>query len=488
MSTVTQPDRAESERIAEAIGRIVPALEEFNSYQGQDLAALNRATWTNALDEPLPLHGAGLDAVLQELAETVIPHGLRIGSPGFSGWVTLSPSTAGTAAALASTMAGAQRYFIQPFNLLEKVALNWLAELLGLPGEMQGIFTSGGSVANLVGLGAARQRAFETIGHDAARDGLPPDVRWRLYGSSEVHHVVLRAAGVLGLGRRSVAGIETDVDHRINLRRLREALEADRARSILPVAIVGSAGTVNTGAVDPLEQMADIAAEFSTWLHVDGAYGLFGVLDPRVAPLYQGLERADSAAVDPHKWLAAPIGCGAAFVRDRDLLARAFTTEPADYLEGSIGAPECRSPYDDLGEPYHHLGIEHSAPSRGVRVWAILKEIGAEGMRERVIRHNDFARHLAARAQQEERLELLMEPTLSICCFRYRQPQMDEQELDDLNEQIVQTLHAEGELVPSTTRVGGKLAIRPCYINPRTTLAEVDGLADRVLALGDALR
>jgi len=321
-------------------------------------------------------------------------------------------------------------------------------------------------VANLVGLGAARQRAFERMGHDPARDGLPQGSRWRVYASSEVHHVVNRAI---------------DLDH------LLEALEADRAEGILPVALVASAGTVNTGAIDPIEHMADIAAEYGTWLHIDGAYGLFGVLDPRVAPLYRGLERADSVAVDPHKWLAVPLGCGAAFVRDRALLARAFTAEPAEYLEGAAGAPEVESTFDDLGEPYQHLNVELSAPSRGVRVWAILREIGAEGMRERVVRHNDFARHLASRVAEDERLELLATPTLSICCFRYRPPHVEEAQLDDLNAEIARRLRVHTPHVPSTTRVDGKLAIRPCYINPRTSLAEVDGLADQVREIGDAL-
>jgi aromatic-L-amino-acid decarboxylase len=144
------------------------------------------------------------------LTETIIPYGLRIGSPGFSGWVTTAPTTAGTAAALAATVAGSQRYFVQPFNHLEKVALGWLAALLGLPTDLHGIFTSGGSVANLVGLGAARQRAFERIDRDPARDGLASDSRWRIYASSEVHHVVKRAAAVLGLGRRAVASIPVD--------------------------------------------------------------------------------------------------------------------------------------------------------------------------------------------------------------------------------------------------------------------------------------
>jgi aromatic-L-amino-acid decarboxylase len=481
-------DRAETDRLSDAIGRILPVLEDFNRFQGSDLAGRQRAAWMAALNEPLPEHGVGLQPVLQALTETIIPYGLRIGSPGFSGWVTNAPTTAGTTAALAATVAGAQRYWVQPFNTLETVALRWLAELLGLPSDWFGIFTSGGSVANLVGLGAARQRAFERVGCDPARDGLPPHPRGRIYAGSEVHHVVTRAAAVLGLGRRAVATIAVDDHQRIDLDHLCAALEEDRAQGILPVALVASAGTVNTGAVDPIEQMAEIASRYDTWLHVDGAYGLFGVLDPRVALLYRGLERADSAAVDPHKWLAAPLGCGAAFVRDRALAARAFTLEPAAYLDEESQAREVESSFDDLGEPpYHHYTVEHSAPSRGVRVWAILKEIGAEGMRERVIRHNDFARHLASRVEADDRLELLAAPVLSICCFRYRPPGLGDEELDDLNAEIARRLRAGGRYVPSTTRVGGRFAIRPCYINPRTRLADVDGLADQVREIGDAL-
>jgi aromatic-L-amino-acid decarboxylase len=192
--------------------------------------------------------------------------------------------------------------------------------------------------------------------------------------------------------------------------------------------------------------------------------------------------------VDPHKWLAAPLGCGAVYVRDKALLARAFTQEPAAYMGEEGQALEIQSPFDDLGEPpYYHFSVEHSAPSRGVRVWAILKEIGAEGMRERVIRHNDFARHVAARVEADDRLELLAAPILSICCFRYRAPELKDEQLDDFNAEIVHRLYAGGAYVPSTTRVAGRLAIRPCYINPRTSLAQVDGLVDQVREIGDAL-
>jgi aromatic-L-amino-acid decarboxylase len=484
---IEAPDLAETSRLTEAIGRLLPALEQFNRYEGADPAAREREAWTGRLNQPLPAQGAGLDEVLDELVEVVIPHGLRNGAPGFSGWITTSPTTAGTAAALAATVAGSQRWWLQPFNYLEAVALRWLAELVGIPAGWQGTFATGGSSANLIAIGAARQAAFERLGRDPARTGLP-GLPARIYASTEVHHVITRAAAVLGLGRDAVLGIPVDGDGRIELGALRRALEEDRSAGVVPVALVATAGTVNTGAIDPIDAMADLAAEFGTWLHVDGAYGLFGRLDERVAPLYEGLERADSAVVDPHKWLVTPVGIGATFVRERAVMGRAFTLEPAAYLEGAVGTKgQISSPFDDFGELFHDFNLDQSAPSRGVIVWAILREIGADGFRERVVRHNDFARRLADLVSADERLELLAAPTLSICCFRYRAPGMDEASLDGVNAEIAYRLRAETAYVPSSTRVAGKFAIRPCYINPRTTLTEVDGLARSVREIGDRL-
>jgi aromatic-L-amino-acid decarboxylase len=482
------PDRAESARLEEAIRRLVPSLEAFNSFEGQDPAARRRADWQSALDQPLPEAGAGFDGVLEALVETVIPNGLRNGAPGFTGWITTAPTTSGVAAALAGTVAGSQRWWVQAFNLLEAVGLRWLADLLEIPAGWQGTFTPGGSTANLVGLGAARQAAFERLGIDPARDGLQ-GVATRIYASAEVHHVVNRAAAVLGMGRRSLSPVPVDDACQIGVAELRVRLEADRRAGVLPVAIVATAGTVNAGTIDPIGPLADLAAEYGTWLHVDGAYGLFGRLDDRISDRYEGLERADSVAVDPHKWLATPLGIGAVFVRDRGVLGRAFTLEPAEYLEGAAVDPgvELNSPFDSFGELFHDFNLDQSAPSRGVMVWAVLREIGASGMRERVRRHRDFARHLADLVEADDRLELLAEPVLSICCFRYRAPGLAGAELDDLNIEIARRLRAETSLVPSTTRIGGKLAIRPCYINPRTTLVEVDGLARTVRGLGDEI-
>lgn len=485
--SLIQMETAATDQLTEAVRTILPALENFLHHEGADPAARQSTRWKAVLNQPLPEQGAGLTQVLQTLAETVIPNGLRNGAPGFSGWITTAPTTSGTAAALAATVAGSQRWWEQPFNYLETVALRWLAELLEIPRDLQGTFTSGGAIANLIALGAARQRACERFGHDPARNGMPSFLRWRIYASSEVHHVVVRAAAVLGLGRDAVAKLPADSQHRMHLDHLYTVLELDRAKGVFPLAIVANAGTVNTGAVDPIAPMAEIAAAYNTWLHVDGAYGLFGKLDARVAALYRGLERADSITVDPHKWLAAPVGCGAVFVRDRALLERAFTLEPATYLEGAASRGEVESPFDHFGELYHNFNVEQSAPSRGVLVWAILQEIGAEGMRARVVRHNSFARHLAARVMADDHLELLAMPTLSICAFRYYAPHLEESVLDQLNQEIARRLRAEGKFVPSTTKVAGKFALRPCYVNPRTTLAEVDGLAGRVREIGDEL-
>ena len=485
---MSQTDNADSMHLADAISTILPALSSFYEFAGEDLAARRSEDWKKRLNTALPQAGEGLDVVLKELVETVIPNGLRNGHPGFSGWVTTSPTSSGTTAHLAAAVAGSQRYWIQAFSYLETVSMNWLKELLGIPSSWHGTYTSGGSSANLIGLGAARQWAFEQIGIDPSKTGMSGDPSFRIYASSEVHHVVNRAAAVLGIGRNNVVAIPADSNHRLDTALLKSKLIEDAANGIRPLALIATAGTVNIGSVDPINEMADLAERFGAWLHVDGAYGLFGLLDDRVKHLYDGLERADSVAVDPHKWMAAPLGNGVAFVRDRSILGRAFTLEPAAYLEGSESQDRiANSPFDLFGEPYYEYSLDQSAPSRGVAVWAILKEIGAQGMKERVVRHNSFARLLAEQVKANPVLELVAEPVLSICCFRFNGGGLSEDELNILNAKIAAKLRSESNFVPSTTIVKGRYAIRPCYINPRCRETDVLGLAKRVSELGNEM-
>jgi aromatic-L-amino-acid decarboxylase len=199
----------------------------------------------------------------------------------------------------------------------------------------------------------------------------------------------------------------------------------------------------------------------------------------------------DSFAIDPHKWLAAPVDTGAAIVKDEGILGRAFTIETGDYdreRQVETGEADPGSPFDELGYGTPDWGVDFSTPARGLAVWAILREIGADGMRQRVVRHDDCARRVAERARSSNALELLAEPVLSICCFRFRPAGwIDEARLDALNEDVLHGIRARGRAVTSSTRVDGRLAIRPCFINPRTTLADADALVDEVLVVGREL-
>jgi aromatic-L-amino-acid decarboxylase len=485
-------DAASTSGLSEAVGGMLGALEAFARFEGQDPAG-RRSTWQPRLDERLPLEGVGSAVVLEMLRSVVIPNGLRVGAPGFSGWVMGMPTTVPAVAQFAGMISAPERSFVTAANFIEGLALRWLRELLGLPGPYEGVFTSGGSMANLLGLGVARQYASERRGFDAMREGLHALPGARVYVGENAHHSVHRAVGVLGLGRRSVSVVASSAEGVLDPVWLSEVIRRDEADGLTPVAIVATAGDVNTGAVDPIEAIGEVASEHDVWLHVDGAYGAFGVLDERVRPQFGGFRGVDSLSVDPHKWMATPIGCGAVFVRDPDLLARTYTMGRADYLEqpqssvNDLASPFEESGFEEPGRDFYQLGIELSAPSRGLAVWALLKEIGVAGLAARVSRHLDCARRVADRARDSDELELLAEPVLSICCFRYHPPELDsEDQLSALNVEIVRRVSARGR-VPSTTRLAGTLAIRPCFINPRTTLADADLLVDDVLAEGRAL-
>lgn len=476
-------DAAETGRLQPLLARIGAGLDEFLTFEHPDALHGGGAHWREALERPLPARGIGADAVADELLRHVIPNGSAVPRPGFSSFITTGATTVAALAATAASVAAPQRYGHNAFNALEALSLRWLAQLFGL-GAMEGVYSSGGSVANLLALGAARQRAFERLGRDPAADGIDRPVA--LYASSETHHTVQRAAGVLGLGRRAVRALPCDRGGRLQVAALQQAIDADRRAGVLPLAVVANAGTTNTGAVDPLARIAEVAREHGLWLHVDGAYGLPGLLDERVSALYEGLDAADSVSVDPHKWLGAAVGIGATFVRDRSLLQRAFTQEPADYLEGSLhDGGELLHSMDDMGVPYFDFGVELSAPSRGVVVWALLREIGVEGLRQRVRRHNDMAREVARLALSSPQLELLLEPTLSICCFRYTRPGIAD--LDAFNQQLHRRLVRENRNMPSTTRVGGRLALRPCFVGARAGMAQARELVADVLRIGDAM-
>ena len=482
------PDPARTDRIAESISVLLPALAKFSEYRGPDLAA-PRSEWLGVLEEPLPINGVGPEKVLELLDEVVIRRGLRNGHPGFSGWVTTSPTTIGAAADLAQTVSASQRWWVHPGNHIDVMAVEWMIDLLGFPRDFAGVFTSGGSTANLIGLGAARQHAGEAIGVDVSADGIGAIPEPRVYASVNAHNVIGRALGVLGMGRKHLRDIPVDANHQLDVSLLVDAIDRDIASGCTPVAVVGNGGDVNLGVVDPLPQMAEIAHDRGIWFHVDGAYGGFALLDDRVSDAFGDPAGYDSFAVDPHKWMAAPVGTGLAICRDGGLLGRSFRVEPGGYdRERDLAErDDPESPWETVGRGTPDWGVDFSAPARGVAVWAILKEIGAQGMRERVVRHIDCARLVADRARADDRLELMAEPVLSICVFRYRPSGWSDEAVNRLNEEILAGLRRSGRNLPSATWIGEQFAIRPCFINPRTGPAHAASLVDEVLTIGDEL-
>ena len=480
------PEPAETARFGEALARLAPALDAFSADHATAPFPPYRPVQGDPGQGPLPETGVGLDATVDELGE-IVRQGSRISAPGFVGFITTGASTAGAVALTATAFAGGQRYTLHAFNAVEHTSLVWLADLCGLPAGVTGVYSSGGSSANLIALGTARQGAYERRGHNVAEDGTPAGLPGRIYASALAHRTVHRSAAVLGLGRQAVLAIPVDRDGRAREDELEAALAADARAGIVPIAVVACAGATDTGSVDRIDRIGAIARRYGAWLHVDGAYGLVANASPRLRSLFAGLEDADSWIVDPHKWLATGVGVGATFVRDEGLLTRAFAEGDAAYLEGSFrfDLDEAHSQFDAMGGPWGDQSLELSAPPRGVVVWAVLREIGRAGVVARVDRHVAFARQIADRAAAHPRLELLMEPQLSVVCYRYRPgPGVD---ADELNRLILDRLRRETAVAPSSTLIDGRFAIRPCFINPRTTDREVAELVDAVVRFGDEL-
>ena len=475
-------ERAECGKLPELLQRLGEDLVDYLRFEHPD-AMYNEDSWKTALGGRLPEQGVGCEQLLDIIGQHLIPNGSQVPNPGCTSFITTGATSMGVIATLSGVVAAPQRVGLTAFNYLEELSLQWMAEMFALPSTMKGIYSSGGSVANLVALGAARQWAFERLGIDVAEDGVARPCR--IYASSACHRTIHRAAAVLGMGRATVVSIATDKNGRLCPKALRQQLQADAGTGFVPVAVVANAGTTDTGAIDPLREIGEIAAAYQIWFHVDGAYGLPGILDPRVRPLYEGLSLADSVIVDPHKWLGAPVGIGATYVRDRSILNRAFSQGAADYLEGACHDDNIQNSMQSMGIPYHDFGVELSAPSRGAVVWALIREIGKKGIEERICRHNDMARLVAGLAHKHPDLEVVQEPTLSICCFRYVSDKVPN--LNDLNKQIHLQLVQDGCSIPSTTILNGILVIRPCFVGARTTEQHARELVDSVVDAGNML-
>jgi aromatic-L-amino-acid decarboxylase len=430
------------------------------------------------LELPLPDGPAGIEALAETMARDVLPHAMGNGHPAFFGWVNSPPALAGVLASLAAAAMNPSVVSGDHADVhLERATVRWLAELVGYPhAPGGGLLTSGASAATIVCLAGARGRAAAEAGHDVRRGGLAGGPRFVAYVPAEAHSCVTRALELLGLGTDSMRPVPLH-DGRLDADALRGAIAADRAAGALPALLVGSAGTVNTGAIDPLDALADVAAAERLWFHVDGAYGAFGVLDPALAARYRGMERADSLTLDPHKWLGVPVDAGCALVRRAGDLRDAFSLVPP-YLRQDTGA--------EVGTFAEH-GFEQTRPFRALKTWATIAARGRDGIAEQVVRANALARELAALIEREPSLELAARPETSIVAVRARPPGCPPERIEAVNRALPEAVQARGRAFVTGTVYEHRETVRACILHPGTTSADLATLVAEVVAAAGEL-
>jgi glutamate/tyrosine decarboxylase-like PLP-dependent enzyme len=430
------------------------------------------------LFEALPQRGSPADRALATVRDVVYPLSRHNGHPRFFGYVA-SPGTA--AAAIAEFLAAGLNANVTSWRSapaaaeMERLTIDWLKTMIGYDTASSGLLVSGGSMANFSGLAAARTAADPNVG----RLGGSQRPTLRIYVSDQGHFSIHKAARLLGIGSENVQSIPTGASLVMDLAELERRIDADLKAGFSPMCIVANAGTVNTGAFDPLADIADIAERRHLWLHVDGAYGAFSALAPSTKHLFAGIERADSVSLDPHKWLYTSVGCGCIFYRNPQPAIDAFAYD-ADYTR-PVGLA------NDESFVFWDMGPELSRPFRALAVWLQIKLYGAQGLGAAIESNLASARYFASLVQSSDDFELLAPVTLSIFCFRYH-PRAYTGDLDALNERILVELQRAGSSYLSNAQVGGKFALRGCVLNYRTTLRDMERLLDDVREAARAAR
>lgn len=460
--------------LQEVLGAATRFLERLDELPAKDPLADPLAL---EFDGALPEDGLGTLEALKALIGRGQVAATRSAGPRFFHFVTGGSTPAALAADwLTSTfdnMAGV--WVSSPLGAqLEKVSLAWLKDLFGLPGSWGGVLVTGATMANFSALAAARQWWGERQGVDIARDGMAGLPPVPVFSGGFIHASAVKALGMLGLGYGSVIKLTSDAAGRVDLEGLDRALDSlDGA----PAIVMATAGEVNAGGFDPIDAMAEIAHAHNAWLHVDGAFGLYARLSPRLVQHARGVELADSVISDGHKWLNVPYDCGFAFVREERLLHAVFGIGAPYFPEAVAGRPD-----------YLMLGPEMSRRARALAVWATLAAYGRSGYREMVERHVGLARRLADEVKAADDFELLEEPAINVVCFRYRPEGVDEADLDQLNRRLGQAILDDGRVYFGTTIYAGKVAFRPAISNWRTTAVDVDLILPTARELGARLR
>ena len=416
------------------------------------------------LDPALPAKGTDFDGLLKVFRETIIPFSRQNAHPRMFGYVQ-SPGTplAAFADLLASTLnANLTVWRSAPAPVeLERLTIDWIRQLLGFNAKAGGLFVSGGSMANLTALATARQ----------AKDYSPG--RLRIYASSETHFSIAKAAALLGIGRESVRHIAIDEHFKIRVEDLVAKISADIEAGHVPFCVVANAGTVNTGAVDSLAEIREVADRFQLWMHVDGSYGALAILAKSASKLFAGIEQADSVALDPHKWLYLPVDVGCVIYRVPQIARAAFAHE-AEYTR--IIEEEA-----DEAFAFWDYGPELSRRFRALKVWMLFKGVGLDSLSEAIENNLACARYFESLVKASDDFEMVAPVELSIFCFRHLPARLrseSPQAIDAFNERLMIALQRDGSSYLSNAMLGNRFALRGCVLNYRTTLRDMEILLD----------
>jgi glutamate/tyrosine decarboxylase-like PLP-dependent enzyme len=423
-------------------------------------------------DAPLPVAGKDPVDLLRSTTDLLIEHSLFNGHPRFLGYITAAPAPIGI---LGDLLASAVNQNVGAWTLspvateIEAQTVRWIADFVGYPRGAGGLLVSGGNMSNFVGFLAARTACADWSVRETGLAG-PGARRLRVYVSAETHTWIEKAADLFGLGTDAIRWIPTDAALRMSIDALRSQIEQDRAAGDLPMLVVGAAGSVSTGAVDPLHDLADLCEELGIWLHVDGAYGGLAVAVPGTPEELAGLRRADSVALDPHKWLYAPLEAGCTLVRDPDVLRRAFAYHPPYYHFG-VEATN-----------FVDLGMQNSRGFRALKVWLALQQAGREGYVRLIGDDILLSQHLYRLVDAHPDFEAFTQG-LSITTFRYvpsdlgrEDPARREAYLDELNQALLDRIQRSGTAFVSNAVVRGKYVLRPCIVNFNTRAADIEAL------------
>ena len=434
----------------------------------------------------LPATGTAPGELLDRTAEILYQHSLFNLHPKFWGYITASPAPLGILGDLlaAGVNPNVGAFVLSPVATeIEKQTVRWIAEFIGFPSNCGGIMVSGGNMANMVAfLAARRARATWDIRKEGLRAG---PAQLTVYASRETHTWIQKATDLFGLGLDSVRWIETDDQLRMNVAALERAIAADREAGHVPFFVIGTAGSVSTGAIDPLGDIAAVCKRHNLWFHVDGAYGAPAAVLPEASPDLKALALADSVAVDPHKWLYAPLEAGCTLVRDAAHLADAYSFHPAYYH------------FDDGGDGetptnFHELGPQNSRGFRALKVWLSLQQAGREGYVQMIRDDIAYAEAMYRAVERHPELEAFT-LGLSIATFRYIPADLvltgpeREQYLNELNSALVSRLQAGGELFVSNAVINGSYVLRACIVNFKTGLKDVQAVPELVVTAGRAL-